>query len=73
MNPRLAANLLRAGFIERCPRNVRYPARAITAPEPELQRAYTDESLRLAQFEQSAATRSGVVAPFPKSALEPTK
>lgn len=59
---------LHPSLIERCPRSVRTPARAITAPEPDLRRAYTDEAVRQAQFDQSAATRNGVVAEFPSPA-----
>lgn len=71
MNARLQANLIRS-MVQRCPRAVRYPARAITAPES-VRRDHTDEADRLAYFEQSAATRGGVVAPFarPAAASEP--
>ena len=63
MHARLEATLLR-GLIERCPRAVKHPARTITAPEPKLPRAYTDEAVRQAQFDQSRRTTGGVVAPF---------
>ncbi len=60
----MSAAALHPSMIERCQRAVRHPARAITAPEPD-RIDFIDESLRLAQFAQSAATHSGVVAPFP--------
>lgn len=54
-------------MIERC--RGRTPNLAITAPVHDLlRRDHTDEDLRAAQFEQSAATRNGVVAPFPTGA-----
>ena len=63
MNARLQANLLRHA-IERCPRDQRYPARAITAPEPAFSPDRTTEATRLAYFDQSARTRNGKVAEF---------
>lgn len=51
-------------MIQHCPRWMKTPPRSITAPLPALQKDHTPESLRIAQFEQSAATRNGVVPPF---------
>lgn len=56
--------VLHPSIIERCPRSVRLPNRTITAPQPVLARAFTDEDVRLACFEQSRATVGGVVAPL---------
>lgn len=63
MNARLQANLLRFAIV-RCPRHMKHPPASITAPEPQLRRAFTDEATRLAQFDQSARTRNGKVAEF---------
>ena len=63
MNARLQANLLRFAIV-RCPRDQRYPARAITAPEPAFSPDRTTEATRLAYFDQSARTRNGKVATF---------
>lgn len=63
MNAILEARLLRFAIV-RCPRSMRHPPAAITAPEPELRRAYTDEATRLAYFDQSARTVGGKVASF---------
>ena len=60
-------NLLRFA-IERTYRGVT-PSKAITAPAPErVVVSMLTESERLAQFEQSAATRDGEVAPYRKAA-----
>lgn len=62
-----AVDALDPSMIERC--RGRTPNLAITAPvHGLLRRDHPDEDLRAAQFEQSAATRNGVVAPFPTGA-----
>ncbi len=58
MNRALARSML-----EHCPRHVKQPARAITAPVV-LRLDKTDEAMRLAYFNQSARTQNGVVADF---------